>query len=541
MKSSSFRDKFRKSIKSISHKLQIFGAGGRSRSRSIGDVDSTGASAHTSTVPSTVASQVSLNGLPSDKSVKSTSGPQGTSTGKEPITTSSQPPGSLSRRFSILGSRPQNDVPSPRRQTIQLASPPLPSGPVETSQYDGGSATHIISGPVHQTVNRGFVVHRNASVPSAVSPAVSVSQRPFDASKPPRAITSSSSLDKLKGTAETSARSNLRRRQSSDAEVRGRRPPSPASSPGRKGLGSKLGRLLSRTSSQRSRFRKKDKGATGSTDIDDGPPTVLELGPPSEAVSRLSVEDGTLPHAKRIYELDPQIPATAVLAPSEDSDDRLGGLTWESRRRDRPVVRRGSSISEDFTRGVDEEEVDWTEPLSDDDEYGHPTTRAALPQSAPNFGQGWRQAGTDILGLEVVPRTPQSTSPAPVLGPIPDGLPAGSTDHPVVPVFIAANSSKSSPTSTTFPSEFGLRSSSRASERASNSLFRSELPPDRTRSPLGLMDDPKTSPLRLGLARQTSSSVLENDEGDEGLAISTGSRRGRKGSMFGRPSFSAER
>ena len=38
VKSTSFRDKFRKSIKSISHKLQILG-GSRSRSRSIGESD----------------------------------------------------------------------------------------------------------------------------------------------------------------------------------------------------------------------------------------------------------------------------------------------------------------------------------------------------------------------------------------------------------------------------------------------------------------------------------------------------------------------
>jgi len=543
IKSSSFRDKFRKSIKSISHKLQIFGGSDRSRSRSIGHVDSTGTSTHTSTAPSTLTSQISLHGTPIEKPAKLGSSPRIPS---EPFPMTSPPhPGSLSRRLSILGSRVHDSGQSPRRQTIQLASPPL-DVPLTASE----GSTRAAAAPTKQGDPSGVIVHRNTLVlsghPGPAQPAQQLQEHP----QAPRPITSSSSLDKLKLAADISPTSNLRRRQSSEINNRGRqRAPSDASSGPKneidRGFSGKLGRLLSRTSSQRSRFHKKDKAASASSDVDPSAIASPAISP-AEAYPDIRPNDGLVSRSVEtfdsgVHHLEPGLPL-----PGEIDGDRLGRLAWESRLHKGAPIRRGSSLSEDYTRGVEEEEVDWTEPLSDDDDYCDPSLKPALPHNASNLAlaRGWHQQDSDGLGLPLHDLSiAHPASAAPNLEPIPDDSPTGLVEHPAVTALEhhPLASTHSSPTSTTFPTEFGYRPLSRASERGSHSPFRSSPAPDRTRSPLGFAEDPKTSPLRLGLNRRPSSPLFENDDGDEGLAISIGSRRGRKESLLGRPSISGDR
>lgn len=233
VKSTSFRDKFRKSIKSISHKLQILG-GSRNRSRSIGDSDGL-----TMGPPSAATSQMNLSpqGRPKAR-------PLGSREGSPAGTPSPGGGGSLSRRFSALAHRP--DVPSPRRSSVQLAA-----SSVEVAAPEMGSRS--VSS---QSGQRGFVVHR----PPTTKPDALVPLAPPGPSRPsPRAMASSSSLDKLQTSFDgpTSGLPAGIPRRSSDIEVPGRqRAPSVASSSGvvsTSGLSSRLMRIISRNGSSRSR------------------------------------------------------------------------------------------------------------------------------------------------------------------------------------------------------------------------------------------------------------------------------------------------
>ena len=541
IKSSKFRDKFRKGIKSISHKLHVFAAGGRSRSRSIGDVDSAATSAHTYVTPSTAAGQISLHNTPQSKPVLPGFNSHAAYVGNEHAPVLS-PPASLSRRFSVLGSKTQDVVQYPRHPVIQLASPNLNppnlhSAAMPLYRAAQEDVTREPGNTSIQTANRGFVVHRNQS-PHLVPPVRS--EIPPNTAAPvhiARPTASSSSLDKLRWNAgDVSPTTNLRRRQASDIDGRGlQRAPSDASSMG-SGFGSKLVKLLSRNSSHRSRLRKRDKPASGSSDVDEA--VTLSTGDsPVEVIHRISLDEGLPTRSMEAFTSSPHSPPLAALHIG-DRGDRPRASTWEARLRNGPAIRRGSGLSEGFTRDVDEEEIDWNEPLSDDDEYDGPPTKTGLTNSAPNLPLNWHQRGDDTLGLVDEPHPiPQTASIAPSLDSIPDASPP-----PMNARYNESGSELSNPAPST-PSlapEFGYRSSSRPNTKVTHSPLRLIFASERTGSPLRAGEDPTTSPKRLGLSRQTSDPVLEDDEADEGLAISVGSRRGRKGSIFGKKSISEE-
>lgn len=238
IKSSSFRDRFRKGIKTISHKLQIFGSA-RNRSRSIGDADSAHTSG-TSGQSSTAVSQTNLVHLAR----------KGTSASREasPLTSPSMG-GSISRRLSVFGHRP--DIPSPRRASSQLPTPPFGHAPEMSSRSVSS-----------QSGSRGFVVHRPQThapfpilKPDAIVP-LSDSVRPS-----PRTIASTGSIDMLRNNPDASPVGSLQRRRSSDID-------SNTSS----GIGHRvinfltLNRSLSRPRTVRSEDGRSDPTRTQSTD-----------------------------------------------------------------------------------------------------------------------------------------------------------------------------------------------------------------------------------------------------------------------------------
>ena len=503
-------------------------------------MDSATSSAHASNRPSNTNSQLSLQGTPQSTPNKLSSGSRVASGGKDssPII-SPQPPGSLSRRISTLGTRALDVPSSPRPQTIQLASPDLRTELIPTiSNFNGQPVNRATNGPANHSGHRGFVVHRNlSSQPFAPGHRAPTLAAPITTNPPhsPRPMASSSSLDKLKNAADMSPAKNLRRRQSSDIDGRGlQRSPSDTSSMG-KGFGSKLVRLLSRNSSQRSRLRKKDKGANGSSDVDES--VFASAGTsPADAIHRGSLEGLPMPNVAASESGFPS-PGFGGL-PIGDHLDRPGALTWESRLRNGSSIRRGSSLSEEFTRGVDEEEFDWNETLSDDDDYDDRATKPVLPNSAPNLTPHCRSSSNGILGLEIDPLPiPPPASIAPTLAAIPVSSPLGPVDPAATPASPRPQPTNSAPTSPSLPSEFGHRSPSRATARAAHSPLRANFAADRARSPLGVGEDVKSSTMRLGLSRQTSAPMPEDGEADEGLAISIGSRRGRKVSILGKKSY----
>ncbi|KAK8869777.1 hypothetical protein IAR55_000345 [Kwoniella newhampshirensis] len=524
-KSVRFRDRFRKGIKTISHKLQILSGAHRSRSRSIGETDShTGGSAEPSMPSSALGSQISLQGTP--KSSKLMTRMPSATRDVSPMTSPlPPPPAGLTRRFSLLGARVAENTPA------HQSSHPTPSISSSVSSRTSPEAGADLTGRVQAAVpvpaaNRGFVVHRQVSS-QLVAPLPKPARTPVtdDTPRSPRPVASSSSLDKVKNAAELSPNSSLTRRGSSEVDVGRQRSHSNASS-----ISSKIARLL-RTGSQRSRVRSnQDKellSTSGFSDTDDvlGAPSAGSVSP-ADALQRMSIDDGISGPSRPSMDTIDSGSSHPGFGPIPD---RPSGLGWESRLRGGPL-RRGSNLSEDFTRGVDEEEVDWNGSISDEDDYDD-SSRSALPPSAPNFTPGWRRNRGDGLGLDIQPSpVVQPVSAIPKLDPIPDGSPAASSNLPI------PQPNRPSPRLTTQNINDALpRPSSRASSRLSSSPFRSTFPGERARSPLGVLDDPHSSPMRLNLSRQTSASIsLDDNDEDEGLAISIGSRRGRKGSMLGR-------
>ena len=546
IKSSSFRDKFRKGIKSISHKLQIFGATGRSRSRSIGDVERSSTNPRSSVAPSTVASQTSLHVAPLEQTSKSGSGSRILPSGGDFASISnSQPSGSVTRRFSMLGSKGQEGVPSPRRQTIQLASPNLSLRPTSPDPVDK-VVDHPPTSIANHPVNRGFIVHRKVSPhPADLAPSI-VKPSSLDVPHAARPMTSSTSLDKVKQVDKEPTPHGLQRRQSTDMNhkvgptndkvVRGRQ-----HSSDEKGFGSRLVRLLSRNNSQRSRFRKREKIASGSSDVEESA-MASASNSPAEASRRLSLDETFSGHSIQTFASGshPSNPVPLVVG---DDGDHLGRIALGYRSRTSPHVRRGSSLSDQFSRRVEEEEIDWNEPLSDDDDYDQddydPGSKSVIPQSAPNLPPTWGQGSHESLELNLTSHLLCSpVSIVPTLDTIPDASPsAGLTAMPAVSFSpprprLAA---PASPSSSHSPSEFGQRSSSRASAHATNLPLHAHLVHDRARSPLNVDDDPEHHSIQN---RPTSPAMVNEDETDQGLAISIGSRRGRKQSLLRNKSIS---
>ncbi|KAK4685480.1 SNF1-activating kinase 1, partial [Tremellales sp. Uapishka_1] len=491
--SSSFKDKFRKGIKSISSKLQIFG-NTRNRSRSIGDTDSVVNSVISSNAPSTAPSQVNLLYRPSPI-VK----PSRTASGRDISPVPSPMPG-MTRRFSLLAGSKQDFRapspirtlhPSPRRSTIQLASPDATASPEAL-----GRSVSAQSG----TSNRGFIVHRrldnhllpptSSSSTSTVNPTmVPVS----DTSQSPRHVASATSLDKLRSDPALSPTNSLRRRQSDDISGSSRQRSTSNASSSHHGIGSKLVRLLSRNSSQRSRINVTKKPSLAGSDLDD------DAQLPRQSLES-TIESGS-------YSSN----GGNRLMPSPD---RLGNFAWDSRLRNEGRVRRSSNLSERPVNMLDND-IDYDISLSalsddDDDEYDDQSPGLCLPRSAPNFPPSWH-GDEEGLGLDFDSSPPSQgahhVSAVPALDPIPDASP---TYHQSVPRPLNL-----SPTH----GEFGFRSHSKGSP----SPFRpgSAMSEKRTRSPLGFKESLYSDDARKD----------DDEDDDGGLAISLG-RRGRKGSLL---------
>jgi hypothetical protein len=121
--------------------------------------------------------------------------------------------GSISRRLSAFGHRP--DIPSPRRASSQLPSPPL----AQASEMSSRSVSS-------QSGNRGFVVHRpHTHVPASImKPDATVPLSDGGVRRPtPRTIASTGSIDMLRTVDSSPAdssqrRGSLQRRRSSDID-----------------------------------------------------------------------------------------------------------------------------------------------------------------------------------------------------------------------------------------------------------------------------------------------------------------------------------
>jgi len=205
---------------------------------------------------------------------------------------------------------------------------------------------------------------------------------------------------------------------------------------------------------------------------------------------------------------------------------------WESRLQPIRPGRRGSNLSEGPVQRLNGAEIVWDETLSDDDEDqivdnrrpndGHrglpshfATRHLDVLSTSPDA------AGGGGLGLEVQPQAiPLPVSATPTLETIPDASP--STIPHLRPI-------------STSPALVidRHRSTSRNGNRGSVSPYRANFVFDRAPSPLRNHDIARQStPMRLDLNRSQSVAVPEDQEEEEGLAISTLGRRGRKGSVL---------
>ncbi|WWC69408.1 uncharacterized protein I206_103347 [Kwoniella pini CBS 10737] len=593
-KSTGFRDKFRKGIKSISHKLQLLSGANRTRSRSIGDSDSPGES-H-SAVPShhsTPRSSKLLGIVSSNRDVS-------------PMTSPLPAPPGLSRRLSLLG---QKLLPGDSPPQTQGASPNL-SG--HTSPESGGEVPNRTPSvtSVQSVPGRSFKVNRHPSthlVPPAPSTMVPLAD---EAPRSPRPVASSSSLDKVKNaSSDLSPHSSLRRRGSGDIDVINRdmggyrpRTHSNASS-----ISSKLARLLSRNGSQRSR-RMPDKELLAASDIEEsGMTPSAASSSPADALGRMSLDDVPRRQSMETFESGSySSQGGRVLAPSPERGMGTGHWNWDNRLRTVPQ-RRGSNLSEQYMP-VDEhdEQVDWVGAISDEDDYGAEeydldTTSATnssssrptashghgLTPAAPNFPSTWRRNSREgLLGLTsdnnvphqiqpvntatVITSQPVPVAATPTLDPIPDGSPIPSTSNLSIPYRSSSSSSNPININTNINGDSLQRTPSRTSSKISQSPYRSSFSHERAKSPLGIntpswsgrgeensiSSSPRSSRRNFinnsnGLSRQTSASVFDledddneeekeeeeqkadNDFKDEGLAISIGNhRRTRKGSML---------
>ncbi|XAO23986.1 hypothetical protein I312_102776 [Cryptococcus bacillisporus CA1280] len=332
-----------------------------------------------------------------------------------------------------------------------------------------------------------------------------------DTTHSPRPATSSVSLDKLKlPSDQQSINGSFRRRKSVEVEMEGRR----RSHSNASSISSKLARLL-RTGSQRSYPRVLEKEQFAGSDAEDmaAEPSVGSSSP-ADALGRMSLES-SLPRQSLEHVETGSRSSSQGYIPSPDFPLPAG---WESRFRTN-APRRGSNLNGD----------DY------DDERSH---SVGAPTPLASLNPLWRRTRNDNLGLGL--DTQPSTvvvSAAPTLEPIPDGSPSAPT---TLPNRSSSSSRPTLPEINTNPSDPLYRTSSRTSSRLSNSSFRNNLV-ERARSPYGgYHDDTRNSPRRMGLNRQTNAPAsLDNDE-DEGLAISFGGKRGRKGSVQ-KPTMSGDK
>ncbi|WVQ78299.1 hypothetical protein IAT38_000384 [Cryptococcus sp. DSM 104549] len=436
-------------------------------------------------------------------------------------------------------------------QGLQLASP---ASSIRASPEVMDEAAGRVPSVPTLPPSRGFVVHRRLSSHLAPSSRPVVVPLVDETTHSPRPVASSASLDKVRSASDlpASAGVGLQRRGSSDVNVAGRqRSHSNASS-----ISSKLTRFLRSSGSQRARTRgqPEKEQLAGYSDTEEHEQVDHSVGSssPADLVGRMSLDDAGSRQSFENLETGSHASASGMaggggmLSPSSDKPYVLPAI--EARWRNAP--RRGSGLSEDFTSRMmdapeqdDTEPVDWAGSLRDDDEdeYDDDRIEQQLPPSA--YSSAWRRPrGGEVLGLDVQPIA-QPVSAVPTLESIPDGSPAAPTTLP------APSSARPAPLNLTSPPtpDAAHRSPSRGSSRLSHSPFRAGFSVERARSPLGtgplyFEDAHGSSPMRGSLSRQTSSSVLADaDEEDEGLAFSIGSKRGRRGSVFGQKSISEEK
>ncbi|WRT67169.1 uncharacterized protein IL334_004135 [Kwoniella shivajii] len=470
----------------------LLGSTNRTRSRSIGENDSPGENHGQQNTP-----RSSKSHNPATRDIT-------------PMNSPLPPPAGMSRRISSLGTTVQTGDSSPYPQGT---SPVVSTHTSPESGDENSNRTPSVTS-IHSAAGRSYSVQQRPSnhlVPPAPSVMVPLAD---DSPRLARPTASTSSLDKIKSGSDLSPKVSLRRQGSGDAEDLNRQ--RPRSHSNASSISSKLARLL-RTGSQRSR-RPPDKELLAASDVEEsGIAPSAASSSPADVLGRISLDE------------PPRLPSETFESGSYSSQrgfapsPERGMWNWDSRLRSGPM-RRNSNLSEEYTRPIDraldEEEVDWNGPISDDDDYDESSSSSRpIPPSAPNFTPSWRRNSRDTLGLDIQLPTAQPVAVTPSLDPIPDGSPLSNLSVPPRPAPISISSTDSMQCTP-----------SRASSRLSQSPYRSTFAGDRAKSPLGVPED---SPRRLALSRQTSASILDDDE-DEGLAISIGSRRGRKGSMLGR-------
>lgn len=324
-KSTSFRDRFRKGIKSISHKLHIFGTG-RNRSRSIGEGDS-GHTSGTSGKSSTATSHTNL--AAQNKRVISREG--------SPLTSPSLG-GSAPRRFSAFGARPE--IPSPRRSSVQLAALPAPEM----------TSRSVSSQSAQQGLQKGFVVHRpqtHLPAPTLVNLSDSSTKRPIA-----RTAASTGSLDQLRNV-ETSPRrgkvephKRLERRESGDSN-------------NSSGFGYRLFSKLSLRSRSRTHL---------TSDPEDVPLGTRQQGS-IEATS--TIGSGGRPSIDSVS-TDPH---PSVWPQRVEGFTRRGSALSEDMFR--------PPVQEEVEQEPKDDDVDWDGEMSDGDEYADPPGVSVAPNLDP--------------------------------------------------------------------------------------------------------------------------------------------------------------
>ncbi|KAL1406897.1 hypothetical protein Q8F55_006309 [Vanrija albida] len=539
---SSFRERFKRSMKSLSSRFGFLG--GRHRSGSVADGSDKGDHSGTETAGRRVASGNDAIG----------------SSGSDGV--SAPAPSALARKLSLL-SRDRNRAESPRPSHALPAhadtSPP--HGP-----YDG--ARHL--------------------APAAAT---------ASAEATPRQMPSISSLDKFKLEASSSPTGVTRGPSLDIVEPRPRSGSNASSSAGSL-LGAFQRNIFGRDGLNRSsRSVRSNNGRpkAGSAEDDDGAlgtslgsqPSAFGLG--SEILRGHSYDD--FPRRQSLETFESGSPSSRNLAPSPD---RFGS-GYEPRFRGAEAsngysLRRGSTLSEDIRPVMEDEEVDFDGdvPDSDDeqcseDEYdlplasnnlgrriggSQPSSFQAIPSSAADRNlshsasdlANWARSPSDSILQRVSPpnsrdmpaifapaygHTPTTESPA-VRAPQPQSLlrsgggvdvsrlPATGSPHgsphrvppsayrAKSPLGVAPARSHSSPPPTAAPNTVYLDNSADSSPSPT---------PAHSQVPLG---QPAPAPASLAPAPTSDRFADADDDDDDGLVL--GPRRGRKGSVLSRKS-----
>ncbi|EIW69453.1 hypothetical protein TREMEDRAFT_71635 [Tremella mesenterica DSM 1558] len=507
IKANRFRDRLRKGLKTISSRLSIFGSNSRGRSHSIGDGDTNSSySQPVSNLPSAIPSQINL------QNANDIGRPDQALTPRElsPMP-SPRPMGSLSRRLSLLGSRHYDAFPSPRRRTLQLASPP-PTAHLSPT-YAVEPIGRSLSSQSTQSSSRGFIVHRpirNASQsnirPDTVTPHTASGERSADSPKP---MGSSGSLDKLQGTGELTPGDPLRRRQS-DIDVAARHRSSSNASSNGLGLG-KLARLLSRGSSQRRR-----------------PTHTKESSEPSlQSTQGTGLPAIEMPPIMTLGEHGRQSSFETFESSSYSSGPGLSASPERSNMISAGPQRRRSTVSEVLTQS-DDDDFDWAGSIPDDDDDDELEPASRSQSEEVTFGRRF-VGGVSRPNDHVSPLV----SSSPTLPTIQDSSPGSLLLQPLSPVTSIQNHRNiTSPIfrSSSPPTNLVTRQFSSPSTPRSTSAH------ERARSPLGLTHHRRDESPTAGYSVFDSDDDDGNGDGDVdvGLAFSISAKRGRKGSVLDR-------